>query len=255
MSQRAEQLEFFAVPSPCVGVCTIDDKGYCQGCMRKREERFNWLNYTPAQQLHVIKECRQRYRRKILQGRFPRDELKIDEENSIELQDDLFATIKQYVDTQDLNLSKKIEKEIKEVLDDTRDIDSLSHPAIKALFIIIMEIFLPFVVSCLAAVFMEQSDFVRDIFRDVPKEQLKQEIKNQEFTEKYKNFSVIIRNDIMRRDPSSKGEVVAFLDVGDVVEVLDIYNNWVYIRVEVGDDIETGWIVKGVSQRLNIRTI
>nr|WP_241751262.1 SH3 domain-containing protein [Vibrio vulnificus] len=59
----------------------------------------------------------------------------------------------------------------------------------------------------------------------------------------------------MRRDPSSKGEVVAFLDVGDVVEVLDIYNNWVYIRVEVGNDIETGWIVKGVSQRLNIRTI
>jgi SH3-like domain-containing protein len=102
---------------------------------------------------------------------------------------------------------------------------------------------------------MEQSDFVRDIFRDVPKEQLKQEIKNQEFTEEYKNFSVIIRNDIMRRDPSSKGEVIAFLDVGDVVEVLDIYNNWVYIRVEVGDDIETGWIVKGVSQSLKIREI
>jgi|GEM_PF-2669252 predicted Fe-S protein YdhL (DUF1289 family) len=32
--------------------------------MRKREERFNWLNMTPAQQLHVIKLCRQRYIRK-----------------------------------------------------------------------------------------------------------------------------------------------------------------------------------------------
>ncbi|ENN9904306.1 DUF1289 domain-containing protein, partial [Vibrio parahaemolyticus] len=50
-----EQLEFFTVPSPCVGVCTSDEKGYCKGCMRKREERFNWLNLTPAQQLHVIK--------------------------------------------------------------------------------------------------------------------------------------------------------------------------------------------------------
>ncbi|MEL7291848.1 MAG: DUF1289 domain-containing protein [Pseudomonadota bacterium] len=60
-----EQLEFFTVPNPCVGVCTVDDKGYCQGCMRKREERFNWLNMTPAQQLHVIKLCRQRYLRKI----------------------------------------------------------------------------------------------------------------------------------------------------------------------------------------------
>ncbi|EOW6548988.1 DUF1289 domain-containing protein [Vibrio parahaemolyticus] len=61
-----EQLEFFTVPSPCVGVCTSDEKGYCKGCMRKREERFNWLNLTPAQQLHVIKLCRQRFRRKML---------------------------------------------------------------------------------------------------------------------------------------------------------------------------------------------
>ncbi|WP_045378689.1 DUF1289 domain-containing protein [Vibrio campbellii] len=64
-----EQLEFFTVPSPCVGVCTSDEKGYCKGCMRKREERFNWLSFTPAQQLHVIKLCRQRYRRKVLSGK------------------------------------------------------------------------------------------------------------------------------------------------------------------------------------------
>ncbi|WP_116927947.1 DUF1289 domain-containing protein, partial [Vibrio tasmaniensis] len=39
-----EQLEFFQVPSPCVGGCSSDDKGYCNGCMRKREERFNWMS-------------------------------------------------------------------------------------------------------------------------------------------------------------------------------------------------------------------
>ncbi len=66
-----EQLEFFTVPSPCVRVCTVDEKGYCQGCMRKREERFNWLSYTPAQQLYIIKLCRQRYRRKLAQGKAP----------------------------------------------------------------------------------------------------------------------------------------------------------------------------------------
>lgn len=66
-----EQLEFFTVPSPCVGVCSVDDKGYCNGCMRKREERFNWLNMTPSEQLHVIKLCRQRYRRKLAQGKDP----------------------------------------------------------------------------------------------------------------------------------------------------------------------------------------
>lgn len=37
--------------------------------MRKREERFNWLRFTPAQKLHVIKLCRQRYRRKVLAGK------------------------------------------------------------------------------------------------------------------------------------------------------------------------------------------
>ncbi|CAM3618720.1 DUF1289 domain-containing protein [Vibrio aquimaris] len=60
-----EQLELFSVPSPCVGVCTMDDKGYCKGCMRKREERFNWLSFSPAEQLHIIKLCRQRYRRRL----------------------------------------------------------------------------------------------------------------------------------------------------------------------------------------------
>jgi len=59
-----EQIELFKVPSPCVGVCDSDAKGYCKGCMRNRTERFEWLNMSPSQQLHVIKLCRQRYYRK-----------------------------------------------------------------------------------------------------------------------------------------------------------------------------------------------
>ncbi|KGY12957.1 Fe-S protein [Vibrio tubiashii] len=72
-----EQLEFFTVQSPCVGVCTVDEKGYCKGCMRKREERFNWLDMSTAQQLHVIKLCRQRYLRKIRKGKLASDEDKL----------------------------------------------------------------------------------------------------------------------------------------------------------------------------------
>ncbi|AUI85832.1 DUF1289 domain-containing protein [Vibrio azureus] len=60
-----EQLEFFTVPNPCVGVCTTDEKGYCRGCMRNRNERFNWLSFTPVQQRHVIRLCRQRYMNKV----------------------------------------------------------------------------------------------------------------------------------------------------------------------------------------------
>ncbi|MDG3087932.1 DUF1289 domain-containing protein [Vibrio hannami] len=81
-----EQLEFFSVPSPCIGVCSLDEKGYCKGCMRKREERFNWLSMTPAQQKHVIKLCRQRYRRKRLQGK-EKPEVKSD---TLDPQTDMF---------------------------------------------------------------------------------------------------------------------------------------------------------------------
>lgn len=77
-----EQLEFFTVPSPCVGVCTVDEKGYCQGCMRRREERFTWLEMTPSQQLHVIKLCRQRYRRKILAGNTAKEQSQSSEASS-----------------------------------------------------------------------------------------------------------------------------------------------------------------------------
>ncbi|GLT15923.1 DUF1289 domain-containing protein [Vibrio algivorus] len=85
-----EQLEFFSVPSPCVGVCTVDEKGYCQGCMRKREERFNWLNFTPAQQRHIIKLCKQRYYRKRLAQRNVIPVTQVDNEEDLPPQGNLF---------------------------------------------------------------------------------------------------------------------------------------------------------------------
>jgi predicted Fe-S protein YdhL (DUF1289 family) len=38
-----QQLEFFAIPSPCIGVCESGPRGYCKGCFRSREERLHWL--------------------------------------------------------------------------------------------------------------------------------------------------------------------------------------------------------------------
>ncbi|UXI02538.1 DUF1289 domain-containing protein [Photobacterium sp. TY1-4] len=58
-----EQLEFFSIPSPCVGVCQVNERGYCKGCMRNREERFNWQKMTAAEQRNTIRLCRQRYLR------------------------------------------------------------------------------------------------------------------------------------------------------------------------------------------------
>ncbi|GGY97598.1 MULTISPECIES: DUF1289 domain-containing protein [Shewanella] len=61
-----EQLAFFDIPSPCIGICQSDDRGYCKGCMRSREERFGWLNFSNAQKADIIRLCKARKRRRQL---------------------------------------------------------------------------------------------------------------------------------------------------------------------------------------------
>ena len=58
------QLEFFDVPSPCIGICQSDDKGLCKGCYRTRDERQTWINLTSDDKQKVIKRCQQRKKRK-----------------------------------------------------------------------------------------------------------------------------------------------------------------------------------------------
>lgn len=60
----AEQLEFFPVQSPCRGICQSDERGYCRGCMRSRDERFHWQQMSDAQKREVLRLCRQRWLRK-----------------------------------------------------------------------------------------------------------------------------------------------------------------------------------------------
>tara|TARA_B100000767_G_scaffold251714_1_gene254936 strand:+ start:393 stop:707 length:315 start_codon:yes stop_codon:yes gene_type:complete len=58
------QLEFFDVPSPCIGICQSDDKGHCIGCFRSREERQCWTTLNANDKQKVIKRCQQRKKRK-----------------------------------------------------------------------------------------------------------------------------------------------------------------------------------------------
>lgn len=58
-----EQLDFFIVPSPCIGVCQVNNKGYCKGCFRSREERFHWNDFNSEQRRNVVRLCKQRYQR------------------------------------------------------------------------------------------------------------------------------------------------------------------------------------------------
>lgn len=58
------QLEFFDVPSPCIGICQSDEKGYCLGCLRSRDERQTWKEFSNDDKQKVIKRCIQRKNRK-----------------------------------------------------------------------------------------------------------------------------------------------------------------------------------------------
>lgn len=57
------QLELFSIPNPCIGVCESNAKGYCKGCLRSRQERFNWHQKTEQEQRHIITLITQRKRR------------------------------------------------------------------------------------------------------------------------------------------------------------------------------------------------
>jgi len=55
-----QQLEFFDIPSPCIGVCQSGPRGYCVGCYRSREERLHWLQIDDQTKRVVIKACNRR---------------------------------------------------------------------------------------------------------------------------------------------------------------------------------------------------
>ncbi|ART83588.1 hypothetical protein CBP31_13905 [Oceanisphaera profunda] len=77
-----EQLEFFDVPSPCISVCQVNNRGYCKGCFRSRDERFNWLKFSAGQKREVIRLCQDRKRRVLAAARKKQLELAFDDEQT-----------------------------------------------------------------------------------------------------------------------------------------------------------------------------
>ncbi|MEQ1962134.1 DUF1289 domain-containing protein [Xenorhabdus khoisanae] len=61
----AEQLEFFAIPNPCRGICESDSRGFCRGCYRSREERFIWMKLSDGEKRKILHLCHYRYLREL----------------------------------------------------------------------------------------------------------------------------------------------------------------------------------------------
>jgi|LSQX01.1.fsa_nt_gb predicted Fe-S protein YdhL (DUF1289 family) len=62
------QLEIFEIPSPCIGVCEVNNKGFCKGCFRSRDERLHWLQLSSEQKREVIRLCQSR-RTRVMRAR------------------------------------------------------------------------------------------------------------------------------------------------------------------------------------------
>jgi predicted Fe-S protein YdhL (DUF1289 family) len=43
-----------AVLSPCVGICTLDPQGVCEGCLRTVDEIARWSTMGDRERLHVM---------------------------------------------------------------------------------------------------------------------------------------------------------------------------------------------------------
>lgn len=56
------QLEFFDIPSPCIGVCESGARGYCVGCYRSREERTHWHSIDDPTKRIIVQACNRRKR-------------------------------------------------------------------------------------------------------------------------------------------------------------------------------------------------
>lgn len=55
-------------------MCESDEKGHCRGCMRSRDERQEWINFTNDDKQKVIKRCQQRKKRKLNQQKLKQSE-------------------------------------------------------------------------------------------------------------------------------------------------------------------------------------
>lgn len=84
-----DQGEFFDIPSPCRRICELNNRGYCKGCFRSRDERLYWNQFSTFQKQLVVNLCEKR-RQKVMAARTAIPESTANDDISL-IQPDLFA--------------------------------------------------------------------------------------------------------------------------------------------------------------------
>jgi predicted Fe-S protein YdhL (DUF1289 family) len=60
MSEAPARAEWDRPRSPCVKLCSLDEQGYCVGCLRTGDEIGRWTSMSAAEQWHVVAELKRR---------------------------------------------------------------------------------------------------------------------------------------------------------------------------------------------------
>jgi predicted Fe-S protein YdhL (DUF1289 family) len=50
------------VPSPCIDICRLDDRGLCVGCRRTIDEIAEWSRASEARRRQILSELQHRIR-------------------------------------------------------------------------------------------------------------------------------------------------------------------------------------------------
>ena len=79
-----QQIEIFDIPSPCKSICQVNNRGYCKGCYRSRDERFNWNALSNAQKKKVLSLCQQRYKRYLRKRQAAQSQTTLDKQQGFE---------------------------------------------------------------------------------------------------------------------------------------------------------------------------
>jgi len=54
------------VPSPCIDVCRLDERGWCIGCRRTIEEITEWSRASEARRREILREVADRRTAEVL---------------------------------------------------------------------------------------------------------------------------------------------------------------------------------------------
>lgn len=87
-----DQGELFDIPSPCRRICELNNRGYCKGCFRSRDERLYWNQFSTFQKQLVVNLCEKR-RLKVLAAKTASETPVLADDIADVIQPDLFQPV------------------------------------------------------------------------------------------------------------------------------------------------------------------